>query len=325
MNFLILITFFLYTNPVFAELIPSLNIIREKAPFPGYIYRPNNTLSHPAIILLHGSEGGNGDFWYQPGQAPIDTGENGLVPYLARYYAMLGYVTYAICYFDCKHHDGFTSYPPDDLKNVDLMKATYPALSWLKSYKFVDQKKVILWGASRGAEQALLLATRLTELQKEDSSIILPDGVVSLSPIEQITPALSQEVADAIIGGQPFTLAKDESAWLINGEKQINFDVINISKFPNPVLITSFQKDPVWKYINMQDLKNQYQPKDLVSIQMASGDSAKEKIREIPNTFGRITFFEILDTGHVFPTYGSEESKMMDQILQQFFQHTLNP
>jgi dienelactone hydrolase len=325
MIYQILILFFLMTSKVSAQLIPSLNIIKEKAPFPGYMYRPNDELSHPAIILLHGSEGGNADYWYKPGNPPKNTGGSALVPYMARYYAMLGHVTYAVCYFDCKHHKGYSNYPPDELKNVDLMKVTYPALTWLKNYKYVEHKKVILWGASRGAEQAILLATRLTELQEKDPLIILPDGVVSLSPLERVAAAFPQEVADAMIVGQPIAFPKNEVAWLINGEKQKNYDVIQISKFPNPVLITSFQTDPVWRYIDMQVLKDQYQPADLVSISMAPSDLVLNKSKEIPNSFGRVTFFEMLDTGHVYPKYGSEESKVMDRILQYFFKDVLKP
>jgi dienelactone hydrolase len=325
MVYQILILFFLITSKASAQLIPSLNIIKENAPFPGYMYRPNDELSHPAIILLHGSEGGNADYWYEPGNPPKNTGGNALVPYMARYYATLGYVTYAVCYFDCKHHQGYSKYPPDELKNVDLMKVTYPALAWLKSYKYVDNKKVILWGGSRGAEQVILLAARLTELQEKDPFIILPDGVVSLSPLERVAPAFPQEVADTMIAGSLVAFPKNEVAWLMNGEKQINYEVINISKFPNPVLITSFQADPVWKYIDMQVLKDQYQPADLVSISMTPSDLALNKSEDIPSSFGRVTFFEMLDAGHVYPMYGSEESKVMDQILQLFFIDVLKP
>ncbi len=325
MHFQILILSLLMTPQISAQLIPSLNIIKEKAPFPGYLYLPNDELSHPDIILLHGSEGGNADYRYQPGKPPQKTGANAIVPYMARYYAMLGYVTYAVCYFDCKHHLGYSEYPPDELKNVDLMKITYPALTWLKKSQYVDNKKVILWGASRGAEQAILLATRLTELKATDPSILLPDGVVSLSPLERVAPAFPQAVADAMIGGLPVVFPKNAVAWLINGEKQINYDVINIAKFPNPVLITTFQTDPVWKYIDMQILKDQYPPKDLVSISMAPSDVATEKSNEIPTIFGSMTIFEMQSTGHVFPKYGGEESKVMDQVLQQFFQNVLKP
>lgn len=326
MIYQILLLFFLIAPKASAELIPSLNIIKEKAPFPGYMYRPNDELSHPAILLLHGSEGGNADYWYRPGKPPQKTGGDSLVPFIARYYAMQGYVTYAVCYFDCKHHKGYSEYPPDELKNVDLMKVTYPALTWLKNYKYVAKKKVVLWGGSRGAEQVLLLATRLTELKATDASIILPDGVVSLSPLERVASAFPQEVADAMIAGQqPIAFPENEVAWLINGEKEVNNQIIDISKFQNPVLITTFQTDPVWKHIDMQILKDQYQPKDLVTISMSPGDLASSKSQEIPNSFGRITFFEMLDSGHVLPKLGTEESTVMDEVIQQFFKDVLQP
>lgn len=108
-----------------ALLSPDNSVIKEKAPFPGYLYHPNDNAAHPGILLLHGSDGGNGDF--NPNFRNARTGENAGTPSLARDYARRGYVTYALCHFDCKHHDGYDDYPPDDLKDIDIYKITYEA------------------------------------------------------------------------------------------------------------------------------------------------------------------------------------------------------
>ena len=89
-------------------------VIKEKAPFPGYMYRPKDDAAHPGILILHGSDGGNGDFWHFPGKPPANVGEKAGTPQLARHYASLGYVTYALCYFDCMHHEGYDDYPPKE-------------------------------------------------------------------------------------------------------------------------------------------------------------------------------------------------------------------
>lgn len=305
-----------------AQLIPSLNIIREQAPFPGYIYRPNDEKKHTAILLLHGSEGGNSDYWYFPGQQPKKVGEDGIIPFVARYYATLGYVTYAICYFDCKHHKGFSNYPPDELKNIDLMKVTYPALTWLKKYKYVANNRVILWGASRGAEQAILLASELSKLQQSDASIVLPTAVVALSPAEKVVGPLPQKAADAIKEGKSFTGDLNEVAWLINNNKQLKGKKINISSFPNHVLITSFSEDPVWKSTDISVLEKQYEDLEVTKISMNPDDSFEEKIKELPLKFKQATFLEFLSEGHVFPPFESEESKMLDKVVSDFFNYS---
>lgn len=305
-----------------AQLIESLNIIREAAPFPGYLYRPNDEKKHAAILLLHGSEGGNSDYWYFPGQKPSMVGESGIIPFVARYYATLGYVTYAVCYFDCKHHKGYSNYPPDELKSIDLMKVTYPALQWLTEYKYVTNKKVIIWGASRGAEQALLIASELSNLKKNDSTIVLPKAVVALSPSEKVVGPLPQEAADAIKEGKSFIGNTSDVAWLINSHKQEKGKKMNIASFPNPVLITSFSEDPVWKSTDISVLEKQYADDEMTKITMRPDDIFEEKIKEFSPPFQKATFLEFLSEGHVFPPLESEESKMLDKIVSEFFNYS---
>jgi hypothetical protein len=322
--FLVLFTTTFASTNAFAQLIPSLNIVREKPPFPGYLYRPNDNLSHPAIVLLHGSEGGNGDFWYEPGKKPQMVGENALVPYIARYYAMLGYVTYAVCYFDCKQIPGFASYPPDELKEIDVQNITLKALAWLKNSQLVEGKKTILWGASRGAEQVLLISSYLKEWQTKDPSLVIPDGIISLSPLEKIAPAFPKSVALAQIAGEPVNFPT-ESAWLINGVPSKTFSVIEASKSPVPLLITSFTNDPVWTVSDMSVLKKQFDWVNLFTISITPQDLAADKLPRIPNVFPAASFIEFADSGHVFPAYGTEESKLLDGAVQKFMKQITTP
>lgn len=303
----------------FSQLIPHLNIIQEKAPFPGYLYRPNDNLPHPAILLLHGSEGGNGDYWYFPGQKPTKVGADALVPFVARYYATLGYVTYALCYFDCEHLPGYSSYPPQELKNIDLMSVTYPALEWLKNSKFVQNNKVILWGASRGAEQTLVLASELSKLKINNPNIILPDGVVALSPLERIAPAFPYSDAQALISGSRPQFSRSDSAWMIYNRGLKTFEGIALNEYPNPVLVSSFVQDPVWGRIDMSQLVKQYSADESYFVNTDFSPSCQSYLGQTTSEFKRFNFLEFSGSGHVFPDYGTHESGLLDQKIQRFF------
>lgn len=312
----------LFCFQALAQGEPSFDIAREKAPFPGYLYRPADNKPRPAILLLHGSEGGNADFWYLPNNKPSQVGENAIIPFLARYYASLGYVAYALCYFDCRHHEGYAKYPPEDLKNIELMQVTYPALKWLKESPLVNGK-VLIWGGSRGAEQALLLASKLAELKLKDGSIVLPDAVVALSPLEEVASSFPLEAATAIINGHPLPPLPNDPAWLINGEKQWPTRTIEIAKFKNPVLVSSFEHDPVWSRVNMKILRDQYPSSKLVNVTMAPHESAVETLKKVPPSFGAATFIEFTGEGHVFPPLGSERSNFLHEVLSRFFKDSV--
>jgi len=66
-----------------------------KLSFPGYLYQPSGEGPFPAMLLLHGSEGGNGDYWTEPGAESLPTGEAALVPMYARHFASSGFLAYA--------------------------------------------------------------------------------------------------------------------------------------------------------------------------------------------------------------------------------------
>lgn len=306
-----------------AELIPHLNIISEKPKFPGYLYRPNDNKSHPAIVLLHGSEGGNGDYWYLPGEKPQSIGADGLIPYIARYYATLGYVTYAICYFDCQHLPGYSSYPPDELVNIDLMEVTYKAMKWLKESSYVENKKLVLWGASRGAEQAILLSSVLAKLKKSNPQILLPDGVISISPREKVALAFPKTAADAIISGQRISFGTDQTSWLFDGIPVSANSLIDIESFPNPVLISSFVTDFVWGPTDMSALEKQYDASDVLKISNFRTNSCGATL-QLGQNLQRATFVEFPGAGHCFPPLGTAESNSFQELLNYFMSKVTN-
>lgn len=230
------------------------NIIEEKAPFPGRLYRPKDNLTHPAIILLHGSEGGNGDYWKPAGFDPKYTGDQTMTAWMARYYASQGFVAYAVCYFDCRKQPGFASYPPDELIDVNLVSVTYIAMEWLKNSSFVKGKPLALWGGSRGAEQALILSSQLGLAAERGIKMVQPDVVIAESPSDFIAGALSKADAnatdDAVRPNAPISLA-----WKFGNAVLTPGSPIAVEHIKGRILITHGAHDEIWgPQVNIDNL-----------------------------------------------------------------------
>lgn len=220
----------------------KLPYVKVEAPFPGYIYRPKGGKSHPAIIFLHGSEGGNSDYYQAEGFNPELTGENGTIPNIAKYYASQGFVTYALCYFDCrKNHKGYENYPPDNFAQIDIFEHVYKPLEWLKNSELVDGNKVILWGGSKGAELSLVLSSYLAKLNENGASFVLPDAVMSLSPSDRIGLASYKDPNS----NQLVTLYSSPS--YIFGTKEFKpWETIEVQHYKKPLIINYMTSDPLW-------------------------------------------------------------------------------
>ena len=249
----LIIFIFITTCPLYGKTL--IDIVEEKPPYPGYLYRPNDNASHPGILFLHGSDGGNGN--YNP-FFPGNTGKNSGTPSIARVFAKLGFVTYALCWFDCKHHEDYGAYPPDELKEIDIYKTTYEAFLWLKKSDYVQNKKVAIWGSSMGAEQALLLAS-LVGKHKESMKLIEPDAILATSPPDIATTTFTKDKIDTILKGEKY-LSNGDSSWMFTNKKIKTGTPIDIQYYNGPVLITYFENDPVlWGVpINPENLVKKY-------------------------------------------------------------------
>lgn len=315
---------FLISTESFAEDAPSeRSIAKQQAPFPGYLYSPTEGEIKGVIILLHGSDGGNGDFWYYPGKKPTKTGEDTVVAQFARVYAKKGYITYALCYFDCAHHKGFTKYPPNELKNVSL-KIISDAIKWSKDNESTRGLKVALWGASRGAELSILYAS----IAADKSEYEEPDAVVSLSPIEYAAPAFPLSTANAIKNGElpSFELA---SSWL-NGDIEIApLAPIRIGKYKKPVYISYFEKDPIWQAgapgsLITSFLKEGTKITDINYSFFKKGASPDDLLKGLDSdALSQRVFLEFEGTGHVFPPFESEEKSFLKSSILMFLEQNL--
>lgn len=100
--------------------------------------RPN-AIPAPGIVMLHGSEGGSARY--------IDEDAMPL--------AEAGFAVVTFCWFDCPGK-------PDAIHRIPL-EDTVAAIDWLRASDAVRGRPVGVYGVSRGAEQAVLLASLLPD------------------------------------------------------------------------------------------------------------------------------------------------------------------
>jgi len=104
----------------------------------GTVFLPSDSMPHPAIIILNGSDGG--------------MHENA-----AALLASRGYVALALAYFGLEDL-------PGELVNIPL-EYFERAIRWLKKKSFVMSEKVGIIGFSRGGELALLLGSLFPDIK----------------------------------------------------------------------------------------------------------------------------------------------------------------
>lgn len=236
----------LFILPMTAFTAPTYPVVTLKNPFSGSsVYSANTAEKKPGIIKLHGSEGGSEYY----GNVEAST------------LATLGYTVMAYCYFDCNRDIAGLR---QTLKNVELAKL-FEAINWLRSLPS-NNGKVYVYGASRGAELALIVAS-LSETFK-----VKVDGVIAHAPSDTYnqpynwswsTPACwlcvkGQGKCDKNSAQTDFfwnfscgeydlpLMYGPNSAWLLNGNPVPSKTRIEIEKYNGPILITVGEKDTVW-------------------------------------------------------------------------------
>jgi dipeptidyl aminopeptidase/acylaminoacyl peptidase len=167
---------------------------------------------------LHGSEGGF----------------SGWAAWQALALAIKGFVTFPFPY-----SKGGNFRHAGDIHDVDL-DDTVDALRWLREYPRVSGK-LGLYGASRGAEHAILV----TSLMARDGSAELPDAVAVHSP--------SDTIASAFIAGnwhpkQRETWDPSKRAWRWRGSSECLTPTtpIELERYPGPVFLSHGEDDQVW-------------------------------------------------------------------------------
>ncbi|KFE72184.1 alpha/beta hydrolase family protein [Hyalangium minutum] len=171
-------------------------------------------------MLLHGSEGG-------------DAGYSNL---MAMELASRGFSVLAFAYY---HGPG----TPNVLANIPL-EHTEEAARWLRDSSWVDGNNVGLFGVSRGAEQAILLASLLG-----DSGPI--SAVGAHAPFHAVVESFDPETYDFVPGpdGRPLP------AWTYRGTVPTPGSPIALENFNGPVFLSHGTRDEVWSVEETRELQ----------------------------------------------------------------------
>lgn len=209
----------------------------------GYLSTPDTKQfpgTRPAILILGGSEGG----------VNVE---------LNKYFASQGFVSFTIGY-----HEGDRSLPipptlptklPPNLANINV-DAFGHAISWFRHHELVGGRKLLVYGASRGGELALILA----ELFHDNFS-----RVIAAVPSSRVIGAFSWD----------FPVCRDlherkVPAWVHDGGTPYEGDAtrlpeatgdwsktmrgaIPVEKIPIPIMAISGKNDGVWKGYMLDD------------------------------------------------------------------------
>lgn len=175
----------------------------------GTLYDAKLPGRHPAVLLIGGSEGG------EPGL---------LWPTVVAGY---GYPVLALAYFNAP---GL----PDSLENVRL-EYFRDALQWLATQPDVDSKHVVIHGASRGGEAALLVGSTFPDLV---------GGVIAAVPSSNAVcgyPRCSQPAWT--LGGKPVPFTRESGVTPPTDDPRAE---IAVERIRGPVLLSCGELDQVW-------------------------------------------------------------------------------
>ena len=220
--------------PVNKENIQTTGSVGSGVSFDGEFYAPPRPSKKPGVLVLGGSEGG-------------------IPSHLAKSIAENGFPVLALAYFKTKR-------TPEYLDMIPLEYFDKP-IEWLIKNEYTQGDKIIIVGQSKGAELALLLASRKPEIS----------GVVAFVP------------SLVVFQGMPKVFWPPRSSWSYKG-KQIPFVPFNLSNLPDknnvlsihsnslkqkeavkkalipvnkikgPVLLFSAANDAVWPSVEMSDM-----------------------------------------------------------------------
>ena len=210
-----------------AEVVQSE--IHGKSFVADFYYRPDLT-NRLGVLVLGGSEGGK----------PRS--------YLMKYLATHGYPNLAVAYFNYK---GL----PESLESIPL-EYFDNAISWMRTNGQAGVDRVVVFGASRGAELALLLASVNPKIS----------GVVALSPSSVVWFGLPKELpivpcSSWTLGGKPVPcmpyygssnfvpadmhVMYEKTVESLGRRELVEKAVIKVEQIHGPILLASGHDDPI--------------------------------------------------------------------------------
>lgn len=198
-----------------------LQIVRRLLPDFGTTYGPVGDRPLPAVMLLHGSEGG-------------------LSGWSHRNAVMLA--AHGFLAFPMPYSIGGNTWNAGSIQNVELMNSVR-AMRALRSFEFCNGS-VGLFGVSRGGEHALLV----TSLMVRDGLDDLPDAVAVHSAADTICGAFDarayRDIGDE--GFRPWDPSKRAWTWNGSSEDLLPTTPIAIEAYPGPIFLTHGDSDAVW-------------------------------------------------------------------------------
>lgn len=170
-----------------------------------------------AVVVLHGSEGGRAPF----------------APWLAGELARRGLLAASFCWFGCDTL-------PERIQHIPLDR-TVEFVDWLRAGP-ASGTPVVLYGASRGAELALLLGS----LEASDARVA---AVASHAGSDTVVAAF-----DPATGGPVEAEGGYDAAWTwkgkpLYGERALPYGsgpAIDLARYPGPVFLSHGERDALW-------------------------------------------------------------------------------
>jgi uncharacterized protein len=202
--------------------------------FDGEFYSPLKSPKKIGVLILGGSDGG-------------------IPSRRAKYLAENGFPSLALAYFKTERTPGY----------LDMIPLEYfdQPIEWLKKNEHTQGGKIVVIGESKGAELALLLASRKSEI----SGVVafVPSAVVFQGiPKDYWPPRSSWSYKGEPIPFVPYDLSNlpDPSNVLSiyrNSLKQkdaVARALIPVNKVQGPILLFSAKDDGMWPSVDMSDM-----------------------------------------------------------------------
>jgi dienelactone hydrolase len=221
--------------PVLAQAqasAPSQTIVPAPDGLVGELHLPPGPGRSPGLLILGGSEGGHGPAYR-----------------FAKTFADRGFASLGLAYFA---DPGV----PATLENVPL-EYFARAIDWLSAQPGVDPKRIGIFGGSKGAEAALLIAAR----DKRIKAVVA--GVPSSVAWQGYNPAnFTNPGPSWIEGGKPVPFAPYDRSAPFRGlldlyqrslAKAPAGAVIPVERIQGPVLLVSARDDKLWPSAAMGD------------------------------------------------------------------------
>jgi dipeptidyl aminopeptidase/acylaminoacyl peptidase len=199
----------------------SLKIFRRSLPSCGSGYSPPGDGPFPAILLLHGSGGRWSGWTYRT----------------AAIFAAHGFLAIPFGY-----SNGGNAWNAGNIVDVPLDR-TVEALATLRAHS-LSSGRIGLYGVSRGAEHALLLAS----LMARDGIGPLPNAIAVHAPPDVICGAFDAKIFrdSGDPGWQPWDPAKRAWTWRGSSDELLPTTNIEIERFAGPLFLSHGTKDETW-------------------------------------------------------------------------------